>query len=424
MNMFADSGHPSIDRVHRRFRVGIVCDLREENWPSMDLVSDMLLRYLGTGASDDVQAVALRPAMARRLTRLPLMSTRQAADRVDRVLNRFYHYPRWLERQRDGFDLFHIVDHSYSHLVHVLPAERTVVTCHDTDAFLSLVDPELTHSRLPSLLARRVLSGMRKAARVTSVSRATDEELRRYALVRSDRLAVVYNGVHPAYSPTCDPDADRWLAGIVGDPGHGRIDLLHVGSTIPRKRIDLLLQIFAAVRMQCSGVRLLKAGGEFTADQRELLRSLRIERDVVTLPLMSPAQLAAVYRRASVVLVPSEREGFGLPVVEAMACGTPVVATDLPVLREIGEMAGVYRPLGDIASWRDAVLDVVREGGDHAARALRLARCIERAGLFSWEQYATSMAAIYRDVWTEAHERNAAPILAGPSSSAAARFLR
>ena len=106
-------------------------------------------------------------------------------------------------------------------------------------------------------------------------------------------------------------------------------DLLHVGSTIPRKRIDVLLEVVAAVRRAEPGARLLKAGGSLTAEQERLARSLGLADAVVTLPFLTRRTLAALYRRAAVVLQPSEAEGFGLPVAEALACGVPIVASDL-----------------------------------------------------------------------------------------------
>jgi len=383
--------------------VAIVADLLEERWPSMDLVADMLVMHLGAGLSADIQAAALRPTIVRRLTRLPGLGAASKSDTADRVVNRFWDYPRWLSGLRDAYDVFHIVDHTYAHLVHVLPEARTIVTCHDTDAFLSLVEPERGESDLPKMFARRIESGLRKAARVVCPSMATCDELQRYGILPPDRMTVVYNGVHPDYSPLQNDPADRAIDEMIrsaGTNGAARpdarpIDLLHVGSTIPRKRIDVLLNAVAAIRQQQPRVRLLKAGSAFTAAQMELLKSLGLEGHVVTLPFLDTPQLAALYRRAAAVLVTSEREGFGLPVVEALACGTPVVATDLPVLREVGGGAATYAALGDVPGWTNAVLGVVQEGVD--AGTANRGKALQQASRFRWDNYAAAMAAIYRE---------------------------
>ena len=76
---------------------------------------------------------------------------------------------------------------------------------------------------------------------------------------------------------------------------------------------------------------------------------------------LTRAELAEVYRRAAVVLVPSEAEGFGLPVIEALACGAAVVASDIPALREAGGPAAVYAPVGDVGAWADAVAKVLAD---------------------------------------------------------------
>jgi glycosyltransferase involved in cell wall biosynthesis len=296
--------------------------------------------------------------------------------------------------------------------VHVLPANKTIVTCHDVDAFLPIVEPGLTTSKLPNILARVVLAGMRKAAYVTCDSIATFDEIRRYDLVPADRLVVVPNGTQARFSASPDLASDRRIDHLLGPRLDDVVELLHVGSTIPRKRIDVLLRVTAAVRDAHPGVRLLKAGGTFTDDQRALIASLDLERSIVELPFLDTNQLAALYRRATMVLVTSEREGFGLPVAEAMACGTPVVATDLAVLREVGGRAGVYCRGGDIPAWTDAVLGVVLERHSPSATTHRRRAGIERAGLFTWEKYAAAMERLYERVVTGAvgEPRNERPI--------------
>jgi glycosyltransferase involved in cell wall biosynthesis len=174
------------------------------------------------------------------------------------------------------------------------------------------------------------------------------------------------------------------------------LDLLHVGSTIPRKRIDVVLRTLALVRVAHPEARLVRVGGVLTASQAGLARELGVADAILTLPFIDRRTLAAVYRRAALVLLPSEREGFGLPLIEALACGTPVVATALPVLQEVGADAATYAPLGDARAWCGAVVELLRERtGNPEAWIARRTRGLARAGAFSWSAYASRMTAIY-----------------------------
>jgi glycosyltransferase involved in cell wall biosynthesis len=121
----------------------------------------------------------------------------------------------------------------------------------------------------------------------------------------------------------------------------------------------------------------------------------------MVLPRIESNLLAAIYRRAAVVLQPSEREGFGLPVVEALGCGTPVIASDLPVLREVGGDAAFYCPVGDVASWSEAVTKLLSETLDDESRARRCdlrQRGLTQAAKFSWAEYAKKMVALYGEL--------------------------
>ena len=119
-------------------RFAVICDLLEENWPSMDLVAEMFVDTLRAQHAATVQATHICPPMKRRLSRLPWLGAGRTAVNADRLANRFWDYPRFLRRYRNAADVFHVVDHSYAQLVLELPARRTLVTCHDIDTFRCL----------------------------------------------------------------------------------------------------------------------------------------------------------------------------------------------------------------------------------------------------------------------------------------------
>jgi len=375
-------------------RAAILCDYREEGWASMDLVAEMVLGHLRARPEGDVDASAVVPTWRRRAGRL---GGSGLARNADRLLNRLVDYPRELRRiVRDSpFDVYHVIDHSYSQLVHVLPAGRSVVTCHDLDAFRCLLDPAAEpRPKWFRAVSRRILRGMQRAAAVACNSEATRDAILARGLVPAERLHVTYVGAAREFSAEADPAADAEIARLLGvGPGVGPA-LLHVGTNIPRKRIDVLLEVFAAVRREVPGARLWKAGGALQAEFQEHARRLGVAGSIVTLPFLSRAQLAAVYRRADLALFPSEAEGFGLPVAEAMACGAPVLLSDIPAFREVGGPAARYAPVADVPAWTAAAVSLLSSPPSPDARAAAL----QWSSRFRWSTHADQLAGIYRSL--------------------------
>lgn len=356
-------------------KLAILCDYAEENWPSMDLVAQMLTEQLREHHAHQFDVALLRPPFKRRFGWMPFAS----APMVDRLINRLRDYPRWLGKRIDQFDLFHLADHSYSQLVHVLPAERTGVFCHDLDTFRCLLDPASDpRPKLFRAMARRILDGMQKARIVFHATLAVRDEILRHGLIDPARLVHAPLGAAPEFTP-----------GPREEPPAPFI--LHVGSCIPRKRIDVLLDVFAAIREKRSNLRLIKVGGEWSAAQNDQLKKLHLAEHVEHLHDVNRSDLARLYRAAAVVLIPSQTEGFGLPMLEALACGAPVLASDIPALRQVGADAAVYCPVGDVAQWSlrlDAMLSETDSAPAHSART-------SRAAEFSWRRHAEIVAQTY-----------------------------
>jgi glycosyltransferase involved in cell wall biosynthesis len=364
-------------------RLAVLCDFSEENWPSMDLVADELIATLERHFSAEVAVARVRPRLARRAVRLPLLGERRLARNTDILLGRFWDYPRRARRERADF--YHVSDHSYAHLVHQLPAEQTGVYCHDLHAFRCLLEPE----REPRpfwfrQLMRRVLDGMKRARVVFFSTEHVRRGIEQAGLVDPQRLIHAPYGTAPEYVPEARPGDGAALSAL-GLTTHAY--LMHVGSTIARKRIDVVLGTFAECRVRSPELRLLQVGGTWTHAQVEQIRVLGLERHVVQVRGIERLTLAALYRGASVVLQPSDAEGFGLPVTEALACAAPVVASDIPALREAGGDAIGVAPVGNV----EAFVEAVRGELDGSCPLPDRSRRLAQAARFSWTNHARAL---------------------------------
>ena len=374
-------------------RVAIVADFLEEGWPSMDLAAELTSLAIARQAGETFIPAILRPQLPRLARRVPTLAGGTARN-GDRYLGRYVAYPRWLKKRARDFALYHVIDQSYAHLVNVLPNERCVVTCHDLDAFASVSgsDPEPRPYWFRATM-HWVMSGLGAAAHVICDSAAVRDELVRRQLADAARLSVVPLPVHPDFSPEPRESADAEVRRLLGPRDPDAPGLLHVGANMPRKNLPLLLRLFAELRARDPAARLVRVGGALDAGQRALAAELGIGDSLVELPFLERPVLAALYRHCAALVLPSDREGYGWPVLEAMACGTPVVARDLPSLREIAGDAAVFVPTDDARAWAATVQDVLAGRG----AALRTA-ALERAAAFSLEAYGAAVTAVYRRV--------------------------
>lgn len=378
----------------QRPRLAIVCDYLEEGWHSMDLAADELARALRERAPSAFATEAVRPKLRKVVSgRLPAHSRiERLLWNADRAVNRYALYPWYLAPLRRRFDLFHVADHSYAQLVHSLPPTQTGVYCHDLDAFRCLLEPE--RERRPvwfRALARRALSGMQRAAVVFHSTLAVRRAIERHGIIDPSRLVHAPYGIAAEFARVAREASPPALPANVASLGPY---LLHVGSCIPRKRIDVLVRVLVELRRRGVDVALVQNGGTFTDAQRAEIHAHGLASTVVQLSGQARETVAALYRGALATLVTSEAEGFGLPVVEALACGTPVIASDLPVLREVGGDAAIYCPVGDADAFARAVASMLEAPERIPPREMRLAR----AALFTWDAHAARVEAAYAAV--------------------------
>lgn len=266
-----------------------------------------------------------------------------------------------------------------------------VVTVHD----LSFVRYPQAFPPMQRLYLRsQARRSARSARRIIAVSQATRRDVAGLLGAPAERVDVVYNGVDAAFRPA--PASE--VAEFRRRKGLPERFILHLGTLEPRKNLVRLVQAFDQVRRQAgrpAELKLVLAGGrgwDYAAIFQEVAR-LGLGQEVLFPGYVPDQELPWWYRSATVFAYPSLLEGFGLPVVEAMACGTPVVTSNTSSLPEV---AGEAALLVDPAS-SEMLADALQAVLSDPALAQNLAAAgLAQAGRFSWQRTARETAAVYR----------------------------
>ena len=287
---------------------------------------------------------------------------------------------------REKLDLYHATHYV---LPAVVPA-RAVVTIHD---IIHLLYPEFLPSRFAFLYAQRMIRrSLARGDRIVAVSQNTKSDLVRYFDVDGAKIQVVYNGVEDVFRQRLpEPELEHWLRQL----GIERPYLLFVGNPKPHKNLDTVVQAYARARriasfdapLVCVGNR---SGSEFKIRQRA--EHLGLGDRVRLLGHVAAEALPAIYQGATLFLYPTLYEGFGLPVVEAMASGVAVVTSNNSALKEIAEgYAHLVDPL-DVEGMAQAIAYCM---GNSQHRAALAKLGLRRAEDFRWEQTARKTLDVY-----------------------------
>ncbi|MFH0911336.1 MAG: glycosyltransferase family 1 protein [Planctomycetota bacterium] len=310
-----------------------------------------------------------------------------AGNRTLRILWEQFFLPARL--QKDGADLFHAP-------CYVMPLwcrTPTVVTIHDVLAFSH---PRFCTRSNRSHFYRILPKTVERAARLVVPSHAVKRAVvDTFTSIRSDKVRVIPWGVSERFRPLAER-AEREAAALrLGLPPRY---ILHVGRNEPKKNIAQAVKaFFAAMLDKKLPHQMVLAGptGWGVRERERMVQQLGLESRVVCLGYVDERDLPAVYSLADALVFPSLAEGFGFPVLEAMACGTPVIASDIPALSELAEGAAhLVRP-GSLPALRNAIETVLTDpvyAGELAARGR------ERAGAFPWNRHAEAMLQLYDEV--------------------------
>ncbi len=265
-----------------------------------------------------------------------------------------------------------------------LPFGRTVVaTVHDL-AFKAL--PDTVNQVTLDELNRNLAATLRRSSRLIAVSEATARDISTHLDIGREKVRVIHEGLDPDFPGDGHPDPP---------PGLPSSYVLFVSTLEPRKNVVGVLEAFAiAVDRGYSGhLVLVGRWGWRTQNIRQALKFSRVKDRIVHLDYVERHQLAGLYAKADAFLFPSWLEGFGLPLLEAMACGTPVVTSDRSAMPEVTGPAAMCVDPADPPAIASALLELLND--PNLRRTLSEAGR-RRAALFSWDEAAAATAQVLR----------------------------
>ena len=285
-------------------------------------------------------------------------------------------------------DLFHSPDF-------VLPPVRsgtpTLLTVHD----LSFVHyPETFTPALVSYLNRAVPDSVARAAHILADSEATRRDLEAVWNVPPGKITVLYSGVHERFQPVTEGKRLRRVREkyALGDAPY----VLSVSTIQPRKNYQMLVRAFRPIAERFPH-RLVIAGGKGWLVEEVLAEVGRqgLEERVQFAGFVADADLPALYSGAALFAFPSLYEGFGLPLLEAMACGVPVLSSNASSLPEVTGDAAILLAPQDEAAWTTALTRLLEQPQE---RARLVAAGFRQARRFSWKRAAEQLRALYRQM--------------------------
>ena len=308
-------------------RIQLIGNYRPDGQESMQRYADSLNSAL-LGAGLDVSVVR-PPVLFGHLRR------RGHGARVVGYLDKFLVFPLMLLLKSWAADIIHICDHGNAMYTWLFSRQRTVVTCHDVFSVGAALGhcPQAPISRLGHILQAAIVAGLRRANGIVCVSKNTALGLADVVFRGSNRSKVIHHCLNWNYRPASlgEVHETRDRLSLPGDY------LLHVGSNNWYKNRDGVLRIVAHLKSlpEFAGMTLVMVGKPLTAALLQAIQDLGLQGSVVAVHRIKNEELASLYTGATALLFPSLAEGFGWPILEAQACGCPVITSDREPMREV-----------------------------------------------------------------------------------------
>lgn len=297
-----------------------------------------------------------------------------------------------LARHIPMYDIYDITNQTLSFIAH--SKQPSIITVHD---IIELTEPQSK----AKILNHYLLSGIPKAIRIVAVSEYTKKQIQEYFKLADNVITVIYNGVSKLYSFVEQYSQTIGYSEQINNLKLGNATplLLFVGSDHPRKNIAVALQVISRLKKAYPNIMLLKIGnaGLLTGRKHTLdtIDAMQLQGNVKILGDITEEHLVSMYRLADVLIYPSLAEGFGLPVLQAMASGCPVVCSNATSLPEIGGSGVIMHDPNDVAGFEESIIKIVED--DEFRKQLQFTG-ITQAQKFSWDVAVDDILKVYQNI--------------------------
>lgn len=249
---------------------------------------------------------------------------------------------------------YHICDHSNSFYLHFLPKNKTVITCHDVLAIragLGFTDTYCYVSTSGKVLQKIILNALSNAKKLVAVSEFTLNQLHTIDTKPNviKNWICIHNALAEKFKPLAETQSNKVLNNFQLLKNNAFI--LHVGSDLERKNRKLLIHLIYEIQNDWGGL-LVFAGEQLNDELLELIKKLNISNRILQIQNPTDTEIIALYSTCHTMIFPSYSEGFGWPIIEAQACGAPVITSSkAPMMDEVGGIAALYADPDDVLSF-------------------------------------------------------------------------
>jgi len=358
----------------------------EDQRNSMEVYADNLKANLQRLNQNGIEIGEFRPSMSHFTRRLPEFANFRMR------MNRYVGFP--IQARRTRATLNHILDHGYAHLLQVLDPKRTVLTVHDLIPILGgmgkIRGVDLGHRRWLSEWTARYY---KKARRIIASSENTKNDLVKYCGCNPELITVIYLGINSSFRPVSHQKKTECRIAL-GLPKKNVKLVLITGQQVYKNQVTSIVVMELLQRRYGGSIRLVRLGRSSSEWNSAIARS-SFQNQVIYLADLPSKKMPQLYNAVDCLLFPSWYEGFGLPPVEAMASGTPVVTSCAASLPEVVGEAGLMVPPDDVVGLAEAVEALLE---DESLRQAQIRKGLDHVKKFLWEKNAAMTMEIYRKI--------------------------